>query len=295
MIDGAKDVELSRNRILRCQFGFEVICSQAGEETQDIFVHNNIVTRCALAGLSFGSYDYPKTGRVVNSRFLNNTFFFNDTTNRSQGSIIFGNAANTQFRSNIVVSSGQWLGNYYLGSKDLSVDYNVWHSPIGGKFMWGSAVQNTFAAYQKASAQDVHSKLANPLLTTDFHIEAGSPAINTGDPAYLPTDQRDLDYKNRIQLSRIDCGVDEYVATIMMEPNPDSDVNIEADIENEKIVISMPRNGDVSIYGAGGKTFWTGEKLKVCAVPYRDWERGTFMVVVQYASGSSTTRHFKIQ
>jgi cysteine-rich repeat protein len=71
-----------------------------------------------------------------------------------------------------------------------------------------------FAAYQAGTGQDTSSTFANPLLTApgsgDFHLAAGSPAINAGDPGFTPAvGEVDLDGGARVNGPRVDCGADE--------------------------------------------------------------------------------------
>jgi hypothetical protein len=73
----------------------------------------------------------------------------------------------------------------------------------------------TFAAYQSGSGNDATSKIGlDPLLANpaagDLHINAGSPAINTGDNL---TDTQigtlDIDGGPRINGGTVDIGADE--------------------------------------------------------------------------------------
>jgi len=55
---------------------------------------------------------------------------------------------------------------------------------------------------------------AEPLLTWDYHLQAGSPCINAGDPNYNPSPvQTDMDSEPRIISGRVDIGPDEFLDT----------------------------------------------------------------------------------
>ncbi len=73
-------------------------------------------------------------------------------------------------------------------------DYNLYFCSAGaGASNWNyfNKDYSGYAAYLKGSKQDAHSKFADPLFvltgaTPDLHLQAGSPAIDAGDPAFVP-------------------------------------------------------------------------------------------------------------
>lgn len=54
---------------------------------------------------------------------------------------------------------------------------------------------------------------ADPLLTFDSHLQAGSPCINTGDPNGDFTGLADIDGEPRVMGARVDMGIDEFLDT----------------------------------------------------------------------------------
>ena len=68
------------------------------------------------------------------------------------------------------------------------MDYNDYYDTAGASslFDWQGKSISGFPAYQSASAQEVHSKFADPLYVNiattpyNFDLASGSPAVNTG-------------------------------------------------------------------------------------------------------------------
>jgi hypothetical protein len=71
----------------------------------------------------------------------------------------------------------------------------------------------TFADYQQASSNDLHSQIGkNPLFvsmtTPDLHLQPGSPATDQGQ-VLVEAGTLDIDGQPRIQGTSIDLGADE--------------------------------------------------------------------------------------
>lgn len=71
---------------------------------------------------------------------------------------------------------------YYMASStaptNLVVDYNLLY-PVANS-------TNSNNKVFPPAVRDIHSVFSNPLLTSDFHLSSGSPAIGTGDHAIAP-------------------------------------------------------------------------------------------------------------
>lgn len=81
-------------------------------------------------------------------------------------------------------------------------------------FVWQNTTYRSFTAYRAGSAQDANSFFANPQFVgpgaEDFHLAAGSPAVNAGDPAFVPgSGETDIDGSPRVSGGRVDIGADE--------------------------------------------------------------------------------------
>lgn len=224
-VDGGKNIVIEQNKVHNCQWGIEVGCENVGKTTSGITVRNNLLYHNADAGLAFGGYDYPSgSGRVVSSSFINNTLYQNDTTSGGFGELYISSTSKCNFKSNIIFSGAQ---NKFilkeLASASLTLDYNDYYGPGGtsaAKVEWDGTIYTGFSSYVAATAKDQHSIFANPQLTNaaayDFHLSAGSPAINTGDPAYTGAGITDYDGETRVLGGRVDCGADERFAAALL-------------------------------------------------------------------------------
>jgi len=80
----------------------------------------------------------------------------------------------------------------------IVIDYNEYYSPNNEAWKWGATTYQTstgFADYKAASGQDANAVNANPVFVSasDFHLQAGSPCIGTGDATVgVPDDYDDV-------------------------------------------------------------------------------------------------------
>jgi hypothetical protein len=221
-IDGGRDIVLERNRVFRCDLGIEVGCENRGRVASGNVARDNLLYNNDKAGLVFGGYDYPRTGLVKKCRFLNNAVFHNDTLKVGNGELMMQYALDCELRNNIVVARP---GNYLMtstapGSGNNCLDYNLWFSSSGSEDIridWSGKVFHRFADYLRGSGQDGHSLFADPLFAdaekNDARLQAGSAAIDAGDPAFIPA-EAETDFAGGVRLvgGRVDCGAYEYTA-----------------------------------------------------------------------------------
>jgi cysteine-rich repeat protein len=120
--------------------------------------------------------------------------------------------------NNVVVSATQDLLVYSdAGNMNNDLDYNLWDAPTGesgARFVWNGTEFAGFDTYRAGTGQDDASVFANPVLvdpeTGDFHLADGSPAIDAGNPAFVPDPgETDLDGELRMTGGRVDIGGDE--------------------------------------------------------------------------------------
>jgi len=139
-----------------------------------------------------------------------NTFYANTSVgNYKDGFSVEGSSTGTRVLGNVAVGNGVTSNEYNLyadaaSSPSLQSDSNLFFNadPAVPPVKWNGVVYPTVAAYSQASGQDTHARSADPLFADpaggDFHLLAGSPAIDSGTsaPADYPT--TDLDGATRV-------------------------------------------------------------------------------------------------
>lgn len=236
-VDGGWNVVIERNEVHNCQWGFEIGCEIKGKTTSGITLRDNIAYKNALSGITVGGYNYPSTGKVVSSSILNNTTFSNDATGEGGGELHISYAENCTFANNIfyndfknLLTTMEYQSTYVPSG--LILDYNQWFTgySANAQFNWGKATYSNFAAYQNSTGNDAHSIYANPLFVNilavpyDLQVTAKSPAIDNGDPSFVPgTGELDKAGNTRVLNDRVDIGAYEFNGT--MGINDDTGIN----------------------------------------------------------------------
>ena len=186
-VDGGTAIVLERNIVHNADLGFEVTSEHVGHVASQCIVRNNLIYGCSVTGLSIGGYGANRGG-TLNCTFVNNTFYQNDTTNSGSGEFLiqFHTTGNV-FKNNILYASNQGViisEDPAAGKPGLVSDYNVYFTPIIGneQWTWNSTIYTTFAALQKGSKGDTHSKYGNPAFVNsaqlNFQLARTSNALN---------------------------------------------------------------------------------------------------------------------
>ncbi len=165
------------------------------------------------------------TALGINTQITNCTFSNNTGVN---GNVIrTDNGSNNYFRNSIIYGNGSLTPLNITGT--------------------GGPVINSTNICQGAQ---IGGQNVNPLLNTDYTLQSGSPAIDTGDNAYIPgTIIYDLGGNTRINNSIVDLGVFEYYSVLNSEdfnntakvsiyPNPTShllNIMVEENIKSIKL------------------------------------------------------------
>lgn len=221
-VNGAKDVTIAYNTCTENDIGIEVGNETTNNITGGILVRDNLIFGNSACGIRAGSNSI-KSAWVANCRFLNNTLYGNDTKNLKKGEIHITKSHDLQFSSNIVytgpqnlaVSTDTLLGEYI---DNISFDHNLYYGPGGSRGLRFTGVGTGLVGlnmWRNKTGQDKHSQIADPKFADpaagDFRLKQHSPAIDFGDPAYLPEeDETDFAGAPRVSGKAIDSGIYEF-------------------------------------------------------------------------------------
>lgn len=217
-VDGGRDIVIERNVVTASDLGIEIGAENGGIVASGIVVRDNVLYDNDKACIAFGGYA-AGAGRVRDSAFLHNTCHRNDRLRSGFGELWIQYAEDSVVRNNIFHAGAESL----LLVSDAPIpgvllDYNLWFAPAGAggsRFVWQGDEYASFAAYRVGSGQDADSLFAEAQFFAaaggDFRAEPGSPAIDAGDPAFVPgAGETDLDGGPRVKGGRVDVGADEF-------------------------------------------------------------------------------------
>lgn len=231
-VDGGANIVIERNHVYHCNFGIEVGCENASRAATGIVVRNNLVRRNHVGGIFVGGYD-DSVGGTTSSSITHNTLYQNDTSGYGGGQIALQhNISTTRIRHNILVCNSS-TRQFILSTSTTSsfatgdVDWNLYtgSSSTSAEFIWWDQSRTGFAAWRSASAQDAHSIFSTAAgfmnaAGGDFALTAGSPAVDAGDPAFLPVvGEVDYDGRARVFGSRVDMGMSEQGSPLTGAPD----------------------------------------------------------------------------
>lgn len=228
-IDGGKSIVVENNISYNNDYGIELGCENNGNapndpSASDIIIRNNQLYNNRLTGLALGGYNYPTSGKVVESKILNNTFFNNDTDADYNGEMFITYVEDTEIENNIFYTNNSEKVFFIISGNapNLNLNYNVYFMPSGANDM-AIEVNGTgyyeFSTYQTSTGQDAASIFADPSFVSatipnpNLHLQSSSVAIDKGNPGYDPgLEVVDIDGGIRRLNDIVECGGDEFGA-----------------------------------------------------------------------------------
>jgi hypothetical protein len=175
-------------------------------------IRNNLLYDNHASGISI--YQIDGGSGSHDNRVLNNTIVM-PSDGRWGINIPNTNDTNNKLFNNIVYNNHSWRGSITIGSPTLAgfeSDYNV----VMDRFSTDDGDTRITLAQWQALGYDAHSIIATPaqlfvnVSADDYHLKAGSPAINIGTPLGDVTD--DLEGNPRPVGPAYDVGAYEYQA-----------------------------------------------------------------------------------
>ncbi|MCB1063218.1 MAG: choice-of-anchor D domain-containing protein [Verrucomicrobiae bacterium] len=218
-VDGGVDIVIEQNTVYDCNIGIELASEHAGRWTERIDVRSNVIFRNDIGGLFLGGYN-GSVGGTRNCVIRHNSFYQNDVNQDWNGEIYFQfKTENNVVTHNILFanSNGLFIGNPATSNTGNTVDWNVFHAPPASpiKWQWKNLYYYDLSSYRSATGNDGNSLMANPLYVSagagNLRLQSGSPAIDSGDPAFTASaDERDRDGNLRVFSSAVDRGAFEF-------------------------------------------------------------------------------------
>jgi hypothetical protein len=215
-VDGGQDITIERNTTWANDVGIEVNAVSAGATATGVMVCDNYVYLNWGAGLSLGA-SQQTDGTVTACQVSNNTLYHDNTRHTSDGELRLQWGSGNTIENNLISAAPRTvLLDGQFGSFDNSSNYNLFYSPDGAKarFLWDGFAYSGLGSLQGNVQRDVNSLFANPLLITPgsarLRLSPRSPAINAGNPAFVPS-AGETDYASdpRVLGSQVDIGAIE--------------------------------------------------------------------------------------
>lgn len=217
-VDGGTNIIIERNLSHDNNIGIELASEWSGKTTSYITVRDNIVYNSTIMGIAIGGYD-TRRGSTVGCVITNNTLYNNDVKGTSAGEFVLQfDLQNNTIKNNIAYAGAQnlFMSNPYTQNVGSIVNYNIYYSANAAtaRWQWKNVMYTGFSAYKAGSGNDANSLFADPLFVNlaglDFHLQLTSPAINAGDPAFVPgSGETDFAGNARVLGGRVDCGAYE--------------------------------------------------------------------------------------
>ncbi len=186
------NIEVFGNIVYNCTSGFAV-ASERGGLLENVKVYNNIAYHNEWAGMEIGGWDYGYKHPMRNITIINNNF-----CNNGNGGWGVGIYHENPDAENIIIRNNICSGN---SGSQIEIDGNLKNFVMDHNLIYG---------YSEYYGEDYVE--GNPLFINasagDFHLQAGSPAIDNGSAIEAPS--FDFDGNLRPRQNEYDIGAFEF-------------------------------------------------------------------------------------
>jgi hypothetical protein len=185
--DGCTQVTIERNLVHDADIGIEAASEINGHVASAVTIRDNLVYDTGLVDITIGGYD-STVGGSDSITVVNNTLY-QSASALGNGFQVQYKATNNVFKNNIVhlANTGTSFLYYFTSLKTapVAMDYNLYYASAANPgWVWKNKNYTSLASFASASAQDAHSKYADPLFVNlsghDFHVLGTSPAVGAG-------------------------------------------------------------------------------------------------------------------
>ena len=173
------NIEVYRNIVYNIinNDGF-AIGSEEGGLLENIRIYNNIAYNNELSGIAVSAAGDAATHPIRNARIINNTFYNNGGSIWGGGISIENPDVSDLIIRNNICSQNRWFQIQVEVPVQITIDHNLINGTRGDDENDGSDVVEDDPMFSNPSGGD-------------FHLQSGSPAIDTGSSADAPFDDYD--------------------------------------------------------------------------------------------------------
>ena len=183
--DGCTQVTIERNLVHDADIGIEAASEISGHVASAVTIRDNLVYDTGLVDITIGGYD-STVGGSDSITVVDNTLY-QSASAQGNGFQVQYKATNNVFKNNVVYISNGGSFLYYftsLKTAPVAMDYNLYYATTNPSWVWKNKGYSSLSSFTSASAQDAHSKYADPLFLNlaghDFHVLGNSPAVGAG-------------------------------------------------------------------------------------------------------------------
>jgi hypothetical protein len=257
-------------------------------------LYNDIRSYVTVTDSQFYQNIATKGGGIYNNlsmMSITNSLFYNNKTSEGGGIYNYNSSPtimNSTFAKNIATYSGGGIYNYNYSSPNITNSI-VWGNSINQIGNYNSSPSVTYSdiegGYNGEGNIDADPlfKKAQPPGKPDFHLKAGSPAIDIGTAGGAP--DTDLDGKPRPDGEGYDLGAYEYQQPVSLLQFSQADYQVTED--GSTITITVTRDGDSA--GAVSVDYATSDETAVAGSDYTSVS-GT----LNWTNGDTKPKTFKV-